>query len=667
MPSSPSNHVCPYATALSDDEDGDAGSSHTTCDYLSEARKKCPAFANNAPCPFRNVRSDPESLMEVMKKVPPSHYHFSGGDENDNQAAATTTTSSASTHFFQLAMEHVHHVSSTLSLHQNLMTSNDNNNRNENNDKHVVVTSNNNFIIPGGCPFKAYHRRHHRIDHDHTGSSTTESTSASSSSSRQLLLRLSMTRVMEDLSVSAIMGRMATENNNNNTHHHHHVGVGVVGEQQERSLEESHTNNTVVPLTTTTTHHNSIFDRNGSVVYNKEGDDKNEGSKDEDEDEDDENVDQITMMVNDTPPPPPRSLLSQALKTGTAKSHAAAENVRFVHNFINGIIDRELYKDMIAGLYHIYATLERLLERYAPSHFPTLHFPAELNRVESLREDMEYWHGLHWEKRMECSTPSAAVRDYVDRMNQVGRVDPLLLLSHAYTRYLGDLSGGKVLSRIARRALRLGKKNSMEGDTAACDYYDGLQFYNFERVKSAKLFKDMYRAKLDELPLSSSDVGKLVAEANVAFALNMRVFEELDVKGGVVGARVRNVREALSYYDIEMKDDDDDDARRGEALNEVAEDDGEEAKCPFGFGSGPNPHQRRSVVATKEAAKEIMHQSSANTLSTSRPSSSQAGEEGRCPWPFVFFHDPMTGARDWQTWFVIGLALCYAWNSVHRV
>ena len=101
------------------------------------------------------------------------------------------------------------------------------------------------------------------------------------------------------------------------------------------------------------------------------------------------------------------------------------------------------------------------------------------------------------------------------------------------------MSGGKVLSRIARRALHLDRKDD-----------DGLQFYNFENVTSAKLFKDIYRARLDELPLSSKEIRKLVAEANVAFALNMRVFEELDVKGGVAGARVRNVREALAYYDI---------------------------------------------------------------------------------------------------------------------
>ena len=636
MPLSPlyssSHHICPYAAALSDDEDGDAGGGG--CDYLSEARKKCPAFANNAPCPFRNVRSNPESLISVMKQVPPSHYHLlassssSGDGENEATITTSTTTTSASSSsstaaatLFQLAMEHVHHVSSTL-LSSNDNTISANIEKNEN-DKHHDYLSN--FILPGGCPFKAYHRRRYETDNNNDHTTSTES------SSRHL--HLSMLHAMEEFSLSAIMGRMALENDNNNNN------VVVSGEHEGITVEDRETVNN-------TTQH-VIDDGDGNDVDNTNEDSSNDVDR---------------RIVNDTtsyeeqqqPPPPPRSLLSQALKTGTAKSHTAAENVHFVHNFINGIIDRELYKDMITGLYHIYVTLENLLELYAPTYFPTLHFPMELNRVESLREDMEYWHGMDWEKRMECNTPSPAVQDYMNRMNEVGRLDPLLLLSHAYTRYLGDLSGGKVLSRIARRALHLGKKNNNnnEGDT---NNYDGLQFYHFDRVPSAKLFKDKYRVKLDELSLSPSEVRKLVAEANVAFALNMRVFEELDVKGGVVGARVRNVREALSYYDIEMKDDDDDDARSGEALNNVSEDDSEEAKCPFGFGSGPNPHQRESVVATKKAAKKIRP-----------PSSSQTGEENRCPWPFVFFHDPLTGAKDWQTWFVIGLALCYAWSSVNQ-
>jgi len=326
-------------------------------------------------------------------------------------------------------------------------------------------------------------------------------------------------------------------------------------------------------------------------------------------------------------------ILSQALKIGTQESHTAAENVHFVRNFIEGKIKRHLYMDLVTGLYHIYVSLETLLEKHAPSHFPDLHFPRELCRTEALREDMEYWHGPGWELRPECRTPSPAVWDYVERMRKVGRLEPLLLLSHAYTRYLGDLSGGKVMARIARRALNLGKG------------HDGLQFYNFERIKSAKLFKDKYREALDGLVLVPDQVGRLVAEANVSFALNMRMFEELDIKGGIAGSTLKPLDEALSYYFIEVEE------QRSGLMRDrsVSSQGNEQEQCPFGFKGGPRPHGPAPLSVSTE-------RNDCNTLLRSGG--------GRCPWPFIFLHDPATGMRDWQTWCIAGLLACWSYAGI---
>ena len=118
-----------------------------------------------------------------------------------------------------------------------------------------------------------------------------------------------------------------------------------------------------------------------------------------------------------------------------------------------------------------------------------------------------------------------------------------------------------------------------------------------------------------------------------AFALNMRVFEELDVSGAVPGARVRNVREALVYYDREIEEQ--------TFKNEVMSGVGEEAKCPFGFTGGSNPLDIPSVA---DKTKVITKKSEADC---------------RCPWPFVLLHDPQTFMKDWQTWAMIGLILCW--------
>uniref|UniRef100_A0A7S1Y544 Uncharacterized protein n=1 Tax=Grammatophora oceanica TaxID=210454 RepID=A0A7S1Y544_9STRA len=291
-----------------------------------------------------------------------------------------------------------------------------------------------------------------------------------------------------------------------------------------------------------------------------------------------------------------RNSLAEAFKSGTAAAHQAAENVHFVKNFIQGEIPRGLYADLVGSLYHVYAALEEALDAHAPNHFGSCHFPQELNRREALEEDVDFWHGVE-EPSTLGMTP--ATRDYVERIQHLASTNPLLLLAHAYTRYLGDLSGGKVLKRVARRAMNL------DGD--------GLAFYDFEHVPSAKRFKDRYRQCLDNLSLTTLEIQGLVREANLAFLLNMRLFEELDVKANISGAKVRPLQECMEMA-FQTRADPEDAAS---------------TECPF-------------LVQKKQNAPEKA--------------------SGRCPWPFVFAHDPKQGLQDYQTWISVGLLLCWIWS-----
>jgi heme oxygenase len=284
--------------------------------------------------------------------------------------------------------------------------------------------------------------------------------------------------------------------------------------------------------------------------------------------------------------------LSYCLKQGTAVSHQAAEDVHFVSNFAKGKIDRQLYAELVTMLYHVYVALEDCLDQTAHKNFGTCHFPNELTRVQALEDDMDFWHGTL------ARPPSPATLDYVDRIHHLARTEPLLLLSHAYTRYLGDLSGGRILARVAKKALDL-KDN------------EGLAFYSFENITSAKQFKNKYRAALDALPLTELQVNQLVGEANVAFLLNMRLFEELDVKANVPGAVVRPLAEALKFREQEVV---------------LANDE----KCPF-------------LLDQAKKGDKI---------------------KGKCPWPFILMHDPVYGMRDWKTWALLGLILCSIWSLI---
>lgn len=205
--------------------------------------------------------------------------------------------------------------------------------------------------------------------------------------------------------------------------------------------------------------------------------------------------------------------LSEALKEATKEVHTQAENAEFMRNFQKGQVTRKGFKLVMASLYHVYVALEEEIERnkdnpvYAP-----LYFPEELHRRAALEQDMAFWYGPGWREAVPY-TP--ATQRYVERLQQVGRSEPELLVAHAYTRYLGDLSGGQVLKKIAQKALDLPSSG------------EGLAFFTFPNIASATKFKQLYRSRMNTLEMTPEVRERVIEEAKTAFLLNIQLFEEL--------------------------------------------------------------------------------------------------------------------------------------------
>ena len=204
--------------------------------------------------------------------------------------------------------------------------------------------------------------------------------------------------------------------------------------------------------------------------------------------------------------------LAQQLREGTTKSHSMAENVSFVKSFLGGVVDKKSYRKLVANLFFVYSAIEEEIERnkFHPA-IKLIYFP-ELNRKESLERDLLYYYGPNWLSQIK---PSTATQIYVDRIHAIGKNQPELLISHAYTRYMGDLSGGQILKKIAKNAMHLSDDK-------------GTQFYVFKDIEDDNVFKQLYRKALDDVPVSSDQATQIISEANVAFNLNMRMFQELD-------------------------------------------------------------------------------------------------------------------------------------------
>ncbi len=217
--------------------------------------------------------------------------------------------------------------------------------------------------------------------------------------------------------------------------------------------------------------------------------------------------------------------LSTALKEGTKESHSAAENTKFVASFLRGVVDYEEYRKLLTNFYYVYDTMEQRIRETEDPMVLAIR-SEDLERKEAIERDLEYYYGPDWKDKQE---PSEACNTYCYRINEIAEKDPYLLVAHHYTRYIGDLSGGKILKEIAARVLKppVGK---------------GLDFYEFPSIPDAKLFKQNYRACLDNLGTDSSQENALIAEANYAFRLNMYMFDE--IQGN---ASKSFLRLALSY------------------------------------------------------------------------------------------------------------------------
>jgi heme oxygenase len=211
----------------------------------------------------------------------------------------------------------------------------------------------------------------------------------------------------------------------------------------------------------------------------------------------------VSLPVEDDVP------LSALLREGTRTDHAAAETERFIEQLMSGALTRAAYADLAAQQLSVYEALEAAsTDVRADDRGAGLVFD-ELTRVPAIERDLAFLYGPSWREEIRILP---ATREYADRVREVGGSLPHYA-AHAYTRYLGDLSGGQIVKRMIERHYGLAD--------------GGLAFYTFPDIPKVKVFKDAYRDRLDELALGPEEVAATVSEAQLAFRLNRAVFSAL--------------------------------------------------------------------------------------------------------------------------------------------
>ncbi|MFK0042068.1 heme oxygenase (biliverdin-producing) [Paenarthrobacter sp. NPDC090517] len=206
--------------------------------------------------------------------------------------------------------------------------------------------------------------------------------------------------------------------------------------------------------------------------------------------------------------------LSEELKSHTASAHEHAEQAGFVTELLAGRMEASQVAAMLLQNYVIYRALESALEVNPDPRLAPFADPA-LMRVPALQKDLAVHYGDDWELRLTAGelhvTPGAQA--YADELDALGPDSVTYLIAHHYVRYLGDLSGGQIISALVQRHYGLSPQ--------------GLNFYVFDSIGKIKPYKDSYRSHLDEADFSDTEKQEILHHAEVAFETNRQVFVDL--------------------------------------------------------------------------------------------------------------------------------------------
>ena len=217
---------------------------------------------------------------------------------------------------------------------------------------------------------------------------------------------------------------------------------------------------------------------------------------------------------------PPTTRLAERLRGETRDLHTEVERSLFMHTLLRGELSLADYCRLLRNLHAIYAALEAALRQQATNAaLAPVSMPA-LFRSDALVQDLNDLHGATWAGTVVLQD---ATRAYVARLQHLQATDPVLLVAHAYVRYLGDLSGGQLLKRIVAKNPQIPPGL-------------GAAFYDFGDADTTQgLIRD-FRAGLEQIPGSEAQIDAIVAEAKRAFELHRTLFQQLALSAGMAQA-----------------------------------------------------------------------------------------------------------------------------------
>jgi len=174
------------------------------------------------------------------------------------------------------------------------------------------------------------------------------------------------------------------------------------------------------------------------------------------------------------------------LREITREKHLEVENLPLIQKLLNGELSKDQYVSYLYELYFLYGVIERCADFCGHMHEMT-----DIHRFNKIKMDIDELNFGYSHKLCDSSI------EYSKYLMQLCNDNPKNVFAHVYVRHMGDLYGGKLISRLVP-----GSGNC----------------YMFEdRPKIIKQFN----SKLEE---------SMGEEANIAFTFFIKIFTELGTK-----------------------------------------------------------------------------------------------------------------------------------------
>lgn len=200
------------------------------------------------------------------------------------------------------------------------------------------------------------------------------------------------------------------------------------------------------------------------------------------------------------------------IRRSTSSLHNASEHTGFIKRIVDGNACKDSYAEYLFNLSAMYKAIEDTIEKNVSNEVIKNFSTKELYRYELIQKDLEFLLG----DKLDDMTLLPSTKAFIERVEEIDKTNPELIIAHAYTRFIADLFGGRTFISLLSVNYKIQK--------------EGLNYYNCDQIKDIRSYVMNYASKINNINLSEELENKLINEVSNAYIYNLAISCELEAK-----------------------------------------------------------------------------------------------------------------------------------------